>query len=198
MPVVGQSAEDHNQYREYLPGLLRNETVSGAPDEKMYCDDLGLVTTGIGNLLATADDAAALEWWHPDGLAATAAEVAAGWAAVKAAYREGRAARWYYKLTEISLTPEYAEQLALRRLAEEFLPACRREFPGFDALPPGPRFAIVDVAYNAGIGNLHAFVKLRAAVATRSWAAAAAQCSTKNCRPDRLTWRHQQMLAPAA
>lgn len=50
----------------------------------MYCDVLGLVTTGVGNLIDSVPAAMALPWRHlSDGAPATPAEVATEWHAVK-------------------------------------------------------------------------------------------------------------------
>ncbi len=49
----------------------------------MYLDVLGLVTTAIGNLIDTPDEALSLPWLRLDGSPATRREIAAEWSAIK-------------------------------------------------------------------------------------------------------------------
>ena len=50
----------------------------------MYPDDLGYVTTGLGNKIDPIDDALVLPWFHMNGgLAASPGEIAAAWHKVK-------------------------------------------------------------------------------------------------------------------
>ncbi len=59
----------------------------GAPFEGvvhfMYLDVKGLVTTGIGNLIDTPDEALSLPWRNADGSLATRMQIAAEWSYVK-------------------------------------------------------------------------------------------------------------------
>ena len=56
-----------------LEGLVRS----------LYADVLGLVTTGMGNLVDPVGAALVLPWKRPDGSPATQAQIAAAWNAVK-------------------------------------------------------------------------------------------------------------------
>ncbi len=175
-----------------VPDLLRWE----GRCNHMYKDTRGYVTTGIGNLVKTADDAARLPWVDAKtGQPASDAQIRTAFQAV-AGGPDGKKAGAYEKLTTLRLPDEVVTELATQRLEREFLPGLRRQFPGFDQFPPAARAALVDMAYNLGLGGLAKFEKLNTACLQGDWEAAAQECHRKSSRPERNDWTmHQFQLA---
>ena len=112
----------------------------------MYLDTRGFVTTGIGNKLASAEDANALPWQHRStGLPAEPSEVRAAFVQVndmRSEYVGKRvngenpyAAAHYERRTDLVLPEGTAMSLAISRLNKDFLPPLRGLFPGFDSYP---------------------------------------------------------------
>jgi GH24 family phage-related lysozyme (muramidase) len=66
--------------------------------------------------------------------------------------------------------------LVMRRLDRELLPALRRLFVRFDDYPLPAQRALVEMAYNLGVGGLRRFSRLIAACSRADFAAAAEQC----------------------
>jgi GH24 family phage-related lysozyme (muramidase) len=131
----------------------------------MYLCSAGYVTTGIGNKLASAQEALSLPWQHKaTGLPATPAEIRVAFdriAGMTSEFRSGDpkapnpfGAGHYEKVSDLVLSPSVANQLAVDRLTKDFLPGLRGLFPGFDAYPQSAQRALVDMAYTLGIKGL--------------------------------------------
>jgi GH24 family phage-related lysozyme (muramidase) len=151
----------------------------------MYVDTRGHVTTGVGHLLRDADAAATLPWFHrATGRAATGEEIRAAFRDV-AAMGAGHKAGFYQHASDLVLSQAKLEQLAATRLEHEFLPGLRRLCPHFDGYPPAAQRALVDMAYNLGVGGLGKFEKLVAACERGDFAAAAGACHRRSSREER-------------
>jgi hypothetical protein len=170
----------------------------------MYLDthDPPLVTVGTGNMLPTVAAAQALPFVNASThKPATKEEIAAAYHAI-AAMKGGMPARRYRRTPSIELTTQKSKELAISRLTSEFIPGIRKMLPGFDSYPLPAREALIDIAYNAGVGDdarvvhgkrhkasgLHAFRHLREAVTAGDWLAAAGACHRSSSRPDRNAW----------
>jgi GH24 family phage-related lysozyme (muramidase) len=164
----------------------------------LYVDTRGFVTTGIGHLLKTADDAAKLPWLHRGtGRAATAEEVKAAFARVAQAGADfkranpnanGLSAKAYEKFSDLVLPAGVSAKLATDRLNGEFLKGLRRMFPAFNSYPMPAQRALVDMAYNLGVGKLeHKFPTLVDACRENppNFGTAAAESRRSSCRQDR-------------
>jgi GH24 family phage-related lysozyme (muramidase) len=147
--------------RTFLPALIGLEGES----RHMYLDTAGLVTTGIGHMLKTPDAAVKLPWYHETtGLPATPSEVRTRFEELRASWAHHRTehpkeqnrfdAKSYEKGSDLVLPPTFPRKDAIDRLQNDFLPKLRKVFPGFDAYPMPAQRAIVDMAYNLGIGKL--------------------------------------------
>ncbi len=158
----------------------------------MYLDTVGLVTTGVGNLLKTADDACELPWNKPDGEPATEDEIRQGWEDVKGS-KAGLRATAYKSVCGLRLADDDVKALVDTRLENEFLPGLRKLVPGFEDYPEPCQECLVDLAYNLGLRGLGKFGTLLAAVRSRSWLVAAKSCSVKSSRPERNAWRKAKM-----
>jgi GH24 family phage-related lysozyme (muramidase) len=161
----------------------------------MYCDVRGYVTVGIGNLLATEDAAIGLPFFRRvNRLHATDAEKGAGWRTVKSAYDGSKSAAFYRDVTTLRLEEDYVKDLVGRRLESEFIPGIKRLLHDFDGFPLPARKALVDLAYNLGVGGLAKFHHLMAACQERDWAAAAGQCHRSTSRDSRNAWTAQMFI----
>ncbi len=163
----------------------------------MYLDTKGLVTTGVGNLLATAEAACGLEWYYSDGRRASTPDVVAAWNAVYAAH-SGMLAAYYARFTSIRLAPSEAKDLALHRLQVEFLPGLRRIFSGFDDYPEPAQNVLIDMEYNEGAGNLAKFHHLIEACEHHAWPNAVQECTISTSRKARNDWRQAQFASLSA
>jgi hypothetical protein len=159
------------------------------------------VTVGVGFLVASIDDACALPFYRvSDGLPATRAEITADFMRVRS-MRGGLVANAYkggLRLAEAAIDTE-----GFRRL-HAFLDGLPAVFPGFDGFPRGVQMALLDIAWNVGLGALHGWTHLRAACNSvpPNWAMAAAQCRTANpsnnsMREHRNDFRSQAFLDAA-
>ena len=179
---------------ELVDDLLRWEGYA----DNMYVDTRGFVTVGIGNMLPSAEAAKKLPFIDAKtGKPATPEQIEAAFAAV-ARMRKGMSADKYAAATTLRLPESTVRQLASDRLKNEFLPALRRMFPGFDSYPASAQKALVDMAYNLGAGGLAKFKNLRAACEAGDWARAATECSRSTSRPARNEWTRQMFLEAAA
>ena len=161
----------------------------------MYVDTRGHVTTGIGHLLRDANAALALPWLHrATGAPATPAEIHAAFARV-AAQPAGQHASRYQGVSDLVLPPNLPRDLAGMRLEREFLPGIRRLCPGFDGYPQPAQRALVDMAYNLGVGGLARFKNMLQACERGDFAAAAGECNRRTCRDDRNEATRELFLA---
>jgi GH24 family phage-related lysozyme (muramidase) len=171
---------------EYLDDLEAHE----GSTTWLYCDVRGFVTIGIGNLVKTPDDAVKLPFTihGTDGKPASVAQKRIAWTKVSDAYSPKLSAEGYRRLTDLRLSQAFVRELVNRRLERDFLPGIRRILHDFDSFPLPARKALVDMAYNLGVGGLAKFHKLIAACLARDWATAARECNRKTCRPMRNEW----------
>ncbi|MBB1060041.1 hypothetical protein [Marilutibacter spongiae] len=131
----------------------------------MYRDSVNLVTTGIGNLLASVDDAVALPFMIEEngvsrrateqeirdaynGLSSQSAECIAG------NPRRCNTANSYAGENALRLEEDTINQLCQTRLANEFTPGLHRIYPDFDSYPSKVQAALYDMVYNLGEGGL--------------------------------------------
>jgi len=176
---------------KFVPDLVRWE---GAISH-MYRDQLGYITVAIGYLLHDPDEAAGLPFEVGGERLATRAEIQADFLRVIALAKGMPAAK--YRASgppRVELSDASVASLTIGRLRTEFMPGLSRLFIGFEELPHGPQRALVDMAYNLGIGGLAQFGHLRAAVKARDWAGAAASCHVRTSREERNQWRAAKLL----
>ena len=172
----------------------------------MYLDDAESpnVTTGMGFLLSSVDDACRIPWHHlDDGLPATRDEITADFLRVKA-MRGGMLANAYRG--NLRLSPADIDAEGFRRL-RVFLAGLPYVFPGFEGFPNGVQRALLDLAWNCGLAapkGLAGWTHLRAACNSvpPNWSAAAGQCRTANPknnpqREHRNDWRSSCFAAAA-
>lgn len=160
----------------------------------LYRDTVGYATCGIGHLVYDPEDSQKLPWRHRDLSLATPAEAMADFHRVMA-MPKGLTSEAYATEKSLHLLPDDQVALAQRRLDTEFLPAIRKLMPGFDGFPAGPRSALVDMAWNLGVGGLGLFHRMIESCNRRDWAEAAAQSHRRSCRPERNAWTEGRFLS---
>lgn len=159
------------------------------------------VTTGVGFLIASVDDACRLPWYHlSDGLPATNGEVASDFFRVKS-LRGGLLATAYKGLLRLAPDDIDQEGFRLLRVRLAALPAL---FPGYDDFPAGVQACLLDLAWNVGLGALHKWHGLLSAcnAVPPDYLASAKECATANPnhspnREARNAWRAQCFLDAA-
>lgn len=165
--------------------------------QHFYLDTRGHVTVGIGNMVPSADTAAALPMRLTDGTIALPADIRRAWESVHGML-PGRLASYYKTIRNtLRMTEEDARELAVWRLTTEFIPGASKLFVGFETYPLGPKRAIVDIGYNGGLGLLEKFGNLRDCCRHRDWAAAALECQVNSSRKERNEWRKARFLEAA-
>lgn len=144
----------------------------------MYCDNRGLVTVGIGNLLATADAAADLPFINKvTGLLVSDDTKRSAWDAVRRAYQKDHAAGAYQSCSALRLGSNVALELMNKRLDSEFLPVLYRLFHTFDQWPQAAQRASMDMIYSLGTGRgISEFVNWIAAGQRGDFATMAQEC----------------------
>jgi GH24 family phage-related lysozyme (muramidase) len=161
----------------------------------LYCDVRGLTTTGIGNLVASPAACAKHPWRHQaDGRAALPGEAETLWAHTTDAYRKDLCPAAYRNISDLRLTKDYIQGLVAVRLETEFIPGIGKLCHDFDAWPLPARQAIVDMAYNLGVGGLAHFHNLIAACQAHDWATAAKECHRSTSREARNAFTSQRFL----
>ncbi len=171
----------------------------------MYLDNARppRVTVGVGNMLPDVAAAQALPFVNTaNGQAATAEEVALAYDNV-AGMPGALPWRRYKQAPSIEIDQTAAKNLAVERLQNEFIPQLRQAFPHFDAYPFPAQRALIDMAYNMGVGRaartshgvhhgargLYKFEALRRAAEAGDWHTASLHCLRANRRNNPHTAR---------
>lgn len=128
----------------------------------MYTDALGLVTTGMGNLIDPVGTALALPWRNADGSLADAGTVQAQWQAVKDAW-PGVQSVACGPLTTIRLDDAGIEQ-AIDAAIEAGENELRKYFPKYDSWPADGQMALLSMMWAMGGGFPASFPQFTAAL----------------------------------
>lgn len=151
------------------------------------------VTVGIGCLLKNVDVACRLPFVNgTTNTAATEAEIMADFNRVY--NMPGGLIAKKYK-GNLYLQDDAIYDLGVAKLNTDFLPGLHRLCPSFDSFPEPCQAALIDMAWNLGMGGLAKFQKLITACNNNDWNTASQQCSVKTSRADRNNWRSSQFLA---
>lgn len=159
---------------------------------RLYADVLGLVTTGMGNLLDTfagdPTDSAwravrplvlGLPWTVSGGIAATPGEVESAWRAVR---NDPKAAKqgWKYAVAipanKIRLQLVDVEALILRKL-ETNDAALAKKFDDWEDRHPDAQMAVHSMAWAMGTDFTRKFPRFTASFTEGDYQAAAAECA---------------------
>lgn len=166
---------------DYLPhAKLAEGSIS-----HMYLDTVGVVTVGIGHALATPAAAASLPFtMRATGQPASPAQIGADYASVKAQPAD-RAANFYETFSQTNLTDSAIADLFSQDMGK-FLPGLVTAIPGFADFPSAAQLALVDMAFNLGIGGLLSkFPKMMSSASVRDWTGCARECRRPQLNDDR-------------
>lgn len=146
----------------------------------MYCDVLGLITTGIGCLIDPVGMALTLPWRHADGSVATQSEISAAWHELKAQKDKYSKLHFRYaaQLNDLRLSDEAVADLLRKRLSADET-VLRGYFPGWDGFPADAQLACCSIAWAVGAGWPHIFGNCTRAILAGDWVAAALSCDIK-------------------
>lgn len=164
----------------------------------LYCDALGLVTTGMGDLVDPISMALGLPFVRPDGSPATREEIAAAWRAVKA--RQDLASHGggaYKRLTTIRLTRAGVAELVASKLDSNDA-ILEKRFPRFASWPADAQLFAHSMAWACGAG--FRYPKMVALLRAGDFKGAIAEC-TINPNIGTIVHRNEanrQLLANAA
>jgi hypothetical protein len=171
-----------------------------------------LVTVGTGNMLPDVEAAQALPFMNADAQRpATKEEIAAAYHKVASMQGGLRPVTRYKQKPNIEISDEESRARALHRLQTEFIPGIRQWVIGFDDFPLPAREALIDMAYNGGVGRAERVVKgkrqkasglyqyrhLKSAIDQGDWEAASRACHSSSSRPARNEWRKNLFLEAA-
>jgi len=146
----------------------------------MYCDILGLITTGVGNLINTLPQALALPWLLADGSHADQADVAADWHKLhdNAAYYAKRAWMVYAKTMLCHLSEEGIDALVQRTLAANEA-IFRKRWPKYDTFPADAQLAMMSMAWAVGPAFYVKFSNLAGCIDREDWEGCVASCKIR-------------------
>ena len=144
--------------------------------QHMYLDTRGFVTVGVGHLISSADSARKLGFVCRDsGEAATAEQIETDFNAVKQ-QPAARIASFYRDSTALDMPMEAIDSL-LDAQIDEFETGIRNRLPDYDQYPDDAREALLDMAFNLGIGGLFGkFPKLIGYAEQEDWQNCAREC----------------------
>jgi GH24 family phage-related lysozyme (muramidase) len=162
------------------PSVVANWRAFNQPFEGvlnfMYTDALGLVTTGMGNLIDSPGAAQGLPWKNPDGSLADPDTVAAQWQAVKDGPINSSVNAGY--LTTIRLDDAGIQQAIQNTMAQD-IGVLRGYFPTWDSLPADAQLAILSMAWAMGPGFPATFTSFTASINAGDFDTAASQADFK-------------------
>lgn len=173
----------------------------------LYLDINGFVTVAVGNMLPTANAARALPFIRRKDVAkATSGEIEHEFEVVsKQAFGAKYGASSYKNKTLLDLPEADCWDLFKKRISNEFIPSLEGYYSGWSAFPVPVKRALLDMAYNLGIGStakktgLKGFLQLKKSVDATNWKKASTQCHRSGNLPkDRNDWTRDLFLAAGA
>lgn len=147
----------------------------------MYLDILGLITTGIGNLIDTPEETARLPWFHEaTGERATEAEIKAAWHQLKAR-QDIKTKHWRFaaELNDLRLTDEAIDELVEAKLKSNEAYLKSRYYPGWDDFPADAQLGILSMAWALGPGFPRTFKNFTRHVLAGEWNHAIVACKIR-------------------
>ncbi|HEX6053726.1 MAG TPA: hypothetical protein VFZ21_30865 [Gemmatimonadaceae bacterium] len=138
----------------------------------MYCDILGKVTTGVGNLIDSPEAAAKFGWTYQDGVVALREDIAKEWQLVKSGRLPAREAE---TITALRLQDAAIDNAVFRQLAENERDIIER-WGNWDKFPASAQMGILSMAWAMGSGFWRKFPKFSRAVDLQAWDEAGREC----------------------
>ncbi|HEV8245687.1 MAG TPA: hypothetical protein VGP93_07960 [Polyangiaceae bacterium] len=146
----------------------------------LYCDVLGLITTGIGNLVDPVSLALQLPWKLPDGSLASETEIRAQWRALKNQCDRLKHLHYAYagKVTTMRLTDADIAELVEGKLLENerFM---RKALPDWDEFPADAQLGCCSMAWAVGPAFTAKFSNFTKFANKQDWISAKACCTIR-------------------
>ena len=165
-----QVLDHYHEYSEPLEGRVHS----------MYLDILGLVTTGVGNLIDTPEAAAQLPWKHADGRVATRVEVGDAWRELKSR-KDLAKMHWKFAaaLNDLRLSDVDIDALVRSKLMANEAYIRGHYFPDWDNFPADAQLGCMSMAWAVGPGFPAKFGNFTNRVLAGDWHGAAACCTIR-------------------
>ncbi len=146
----------------------------------MYCDVLGLVTCGVGNLIDPIQAAEKLPWTLEDGRPAELAQVRADWHKLKdnADFYAKRHFKLALEATKCRLTGAAIDDL-VSRVLDLNEAQMKKTFPDWDAFPADAQLALMSMCWAVGAGWPTKFGNMKACVLKQDWEGCVATCKIR-------------------
>lgn len=173
------SYEQYHAFSAPLEGRVRT----------MYCDCLGLITTGVGNLINTLAQARALPWLLADGSKAQPADIDADWNLLNSRrpYYAKRAWHVYAAAMRCHLSDDAIDALCKRQLASNEA-GFRKRWANYDRWPADAQLACHSMGWAVGAEWFRKFPIGSACLDREDWAGAAAACVIRTGTPGKDDW----------
>ena len=181
----------------YLDDALAQLEIFEGTVPWMYLDTKGLVTVGVGEMLANAARAQSLSFVDPAGQPATEDAILAEFNRVSA-LAPAKAAG-FYRSPNSPVLPHAAIDTLLMNHLNFFDGQLAGRFSGYPRFPDPAKLGLLDMIYNLGVtGLFHGFPHFMGFVDQQDWLSAAANCHRVGPSQARNDWTRQQFLAAAA
>lgn len=157
----------------------------------MYLDTLGLVTTGMGNLVDPLALAAGLPWLRADGTPAVASEIEAEWHSIKNSVWLAKAgANAARRIASLHLAEPAIGALIEAKL-DQFAAILVRHaaFAAFESWPADAQLGLLSMAWAMGPNFGEGYPVFSGLVAGRRWREASAACAMRDAGGD-IGWRN--------
>jgi len=163
----------------------------------MYLDTRGLVTVGVGEMLAAVAAAQALPFIDGSGNPVAPDIIVAEYNRV-AGLPMGQAAGTYRANASPILADASIDNLLMGRV-RDFDQQLSAKFANYAAFPDPARLGLLDMIYNLGPRGLFVgYPTFMGCVNNENWTGAAGECYRNGPSPARNDWTRQQFLAAAA
>jgi len=163
----------------------------------MYLDTRGLVTVGVGEMLANSARAQSLGFVDSSGQPATQNAILAEFNRVSA-LAPAKVPGFYRTPSSPVLLHPSIDTLLMRHLTF-FDGQLSARFAAYASFPDPAKLGLLDMIYNLGVtGLFHGFPHFMGCADRQDWLSASGQCHRSGPSQTRNDWTKQQFLAAAA
>lgn len=181
----------------YLEDSLAHLEIFEGTVPWMYLDTRGLVTVGVGEMLASVREAQSLDFLDPRGQPSTQDAILNEFNRVSS-LAPGKVAA-FYRSPASPVLPHATIDMLLMNHVNSFDEQLARRWPAYPSFPDTAKLGLLDMIYNLGATTLfNRFPLFMASVEKQDWLGAAANCQRVGPSQARNDWTRQQFLAAAA
>jgi GH24 family phage-related lysozyme (muramidase) len=160
----------------------------------MYVDTKGYVTVGVGFMIPSAGAAKGYGFVkRADGKKASDKEKEDEWKKIKK-MAKGKKAAAYKSSTTLDLPDGDIKTLLMEKI-KKFESGIKGIYPDYDKYPDELKLALLDIAFNTGVGGLKAFKNMMKAIDEKRWEDAAKESKRSKGRPARNTYVYDLIIA---